>query len=100
MKKRSSEPLISVIVATYNHEKYIGRCLRSLLDQTLSKDLYEIVVIDDGSKDNTSYGLDLFHDSIIRITNKMPQWVVDQLNNDGLCIERSKNGKWFIESLG
>ena len=92
MKKRSSEPLISVIVATYNHEKYIGRCLRSLLDQTLSKDLYEIVVIDDGSKDNTSYGLDLFHDSIIRITNKRNIGLSKSLNKG---IKKS-NGKYIV----
>ena len=45
----TSKPLISVIVAAYNQEKFIGRCLRSLIDQTLSRDLYEIIVIDDGS---------------------------------------------------
>lgn len=44
--------------------------------------------------------LDYHNALIIRITNKIPQWVIDQLNNDGLCIERAENEKWFIESLG
>ena len=44
---------ISVIVSVYNQEKYIGRCLRSLLSQTIPMKDYEIIIIDDGSIDNT-----------------------------------------------
>ena len=51
---------ISVIVPAFNQEKYIGRCLRSLLSQTISHDLYEIIVIDDGSYDNTAFSIDQF----------------------------------------
>ena len=57
-------PLVSVIVPVYNQEKYLGRCLRSLLDQEMSRKDYEIVVIDDGSTDRSSYALDLFLDEI------------------------------------
>lgn len=55
-------PKISVIVAAYNQEEFIGRCLRSLLHQTLDTSQYEIIVIDDGSMDRTSYALSLFTD--------------------------------------
>lgn len=37
----------------YNVEQYIGKCLDSCLDQDLPKDEYEIVVVDDGSTDNS-----------------------------------------------
>ena len=46
---------VSVIVPVYNGEKYIGRCIRSLLDQNLEQSDYEIVVIDDGSVDRSGF---------------------------------------------
>ena len=54
---------ISVIVAAYNQEKYIGRCLRSLLNQNFPHCDYEILVVYDGSNDRTAYALELFSDS-------------------------------------
>lgn len=44
---------LSIIVPIYNGEKYVGECLDSLLDQNIQRDTYEIIVIDDGSTDNT-----------------------------------------------
>ena len=67
---KESKPKISVIVATYNQEKFIGRCLRSLLHQTLPHTDYEIVVINDGSSDKTGFALELFcdhNDSIVKV---------------------------------
>lgn len=55
-------PKVSVIVPVYNQEKYIGRCLRSLLHQTMPHVDYEVIVIDDGSEDLTPYALGLFND--------------------------------------
>ena len=43
-------PKISIIVPCYNVEKYLERCLLSLVNQSL-KDI-EIILIDDGSLDN------------------------------------------------
>jgi glycosyltransferase involved in cell wall biosynthesis len=57
-----NNPKVSVIVAAYNQERFIGRCLRSLLHQTLPASSYEIIVVDDGSTDRTAYALSLFTD--------------------------------------
>lgn len=43
----------SVIVPAYNAEKYLERCLTSLVAQDLPAEEYEIIVINDGSQDNT-----------------------------------------------
>lgn len=48
---------ISVIVAAYNIEKYIERCIDSLRNQTYEK--IEIILIDDGSVDSTGYLCDM-----------------------------------------
>ncbi len=55
---------VSVIVATYNCERYVGRAVRSLIEQSFAKEDYEIIVVDDGSTDNTAQVLDSFGDWI------------------------------------
>ncbi len=53
-------PRISVIVPAFNREFLVGRCLRSLLSQSLPPTDYEIVVVDDGSTDRTAFSVELF----------------------------------------
>lgn len=48
------KPLISVIVPAYNEEKYIEKCLKSLLNQDLPESEYEIIIVDNASTDNTA----------------------------------------------
>jgi glycosyltransferase involved in cell wall biosynthesis len=51
MTKNNSLPLISVVLATYNGELFIGKQLDSILAQTYSN--IEVIIVDDGSSDNT-----------------------------------------------
>ena len=47
------KPKISFIIPMYNAEKYIGTCIESIIAQNFVNEDYEIIVIDDGSKDNS-----------------------------------------------
>ena len=90
------EDLISVIVPIYNVEKYLSRCLESIINQTYSN--IEIICINDGSKDNCKDILDEFikKDKRIKIIKK---------ENGGLSDARNKgieiaSGKYitFVDS--
>ena len=66
----NSKPLISVIVPIYNVEKYLHRCIDSLLSQTSHN--YEILLIDDGSLDSSGEICDDYakRDSRVRVFHK------------------------------
>ena len=49
----SNKTLVSVIVATHNQAEFLPQCLASLVNQTLGRSFYEVVVVDDGSTDCT-----------------------------------------------
>lgn len=44
---------LSIIIPAYNVEKYIDRCLHSVVSQDIPLNEYEIIIVDDGSKDST-----------------------------------------------
>ncbi len=46
-------PTLSIIIPTHNSEPTIKRCLSSLTSQSYPRDKFEIIIVDDGSKDNT-----------------------------------------------
>lgn len=58
--------MISVVIPMYNAEKYVEKCLNSLLEQTY-KDL-EIIIVNDGSKDNSQTICERFAEQDKRIT--------------------------------
>jgi glycosyltransferase involved in cell wall biosynthesis len=60
----SPAPLVSIVTPTYNHGRYIGRCLESVLAQTEPR--WEQIVIDDGSTDGTAEIVNVFTDARIR----------------------------------
>lgn len=88
--------LISVIVPAYNVEKWLSRCLDSILNQTYKN--IEIVVIDDGSKDNTKSLIDEY-------SHKYKNIISVYQENQGVSYARvngikKANGEWigFIDS--
>jgi glycosyltransferase involved in cell wall biosynthesis len=58
----SSKPTVSVIIPTYNSANFIGNAVQSVLDQTDT--IFEIIVVDDGSTDDTPLVLEPFKDKI------------------------------------
>ena len=54
MSMNAAAPIISVIISTYNRQAYIITCLQYLAEQTLSKQSYEVVVVDNNCTDNTA----------------------------------------------
>ncbi len=68
--EHKDERLLSVIVAIYNVEPYLDRCLRSIVSQTYSN--LEIILVDDGSPDNCPAKCDEWaaHDDRIKVIHK------------------------------
>jgi glycosyltransferase involved in cell wall biosynthesis len=65
-KKKEVKDFISVIVPVYNSEKYLRRCIESIMDQTY-EDL-EIILVDDGSTDKSASICDEYANKDLRIS--------------------------------
>ncbi|MBN2298378.1 MAG: glycosyltransferase, partial [Deltaproteobacteria bacterium] len=73
MNFRSSNPLISIIIPTYNRAGLLCRSLESLISQSIAKDDYEVIVIDDGSTDETK-------DVCEQLADELPLFYLRQQN--------------------
>jgi len=51
LEKQMPEPLVSVVIPCYNHEKHVQECIQSIIDQDYQN--IELIIIDDGSKDGS-----------------------------------------------
>ncbi len=56
--------MVSLIITTYNYAQYVERAIRSGLDQSLSRDQYEIIVVNDASTDLTSQVLSNYEEEV------------------------------------
>ena len=86
----NNNPLVSVIIPAYNHEKYIIDCLKSVINQTYSN--IEIIVINDGSTDSTERVIKEFINSTnndINFISKRNEGICKTLNK-GLNIAKGK----------
>src|SRR5665647_237323 len=81
----------SIIVRTHNSEHFVRKAIDSALNQTLSKELFDIVVVDDISTDSTLSILSSHGDEIIVIALKG----VGAVKAANIGIKRTRN-KYFI----
>ena len=61
--------MVSVIVPVYNVEKYLDKCVSSILNQTYRG--IEIILIDDGSTDGCGRMCDEYQDERIRVIHQI-----------------------------
>ena len=81
---------LSVIIPTLNRAELLNRTLQSLSNQTLSSDDYEIIIIDNGSIDNTKEICDIWK-------SKFKNYIYIYDNRPGLHIGRNRG---YLESRG
>jgi glycosyltransferase involved in cell wall biosynthesis len=77
----------SVIIATYNYDRFIGDAIRSVQEQTA--DDLEIIVIDDGSTDETPAVLAAIRDSRLRV-HRIANSGVSVARNTGIALARGQ----------
>jgi len=92
---------VSVIVPVHNGELYIGRCVRSLLNQTLSQEEYEIIVVNDFSLDNTKKVIGPFMGDIRYFENEKKLGLPGTLNAGinkarGQFVVRVDSDDWVV----
>lgn len=90
---------ISLVIPVYNVEKYIDNCIKSCLEQSICHEDYEIIIVNDGTKDRSMDIVDIYYKqypTLIKIYNQ---------ENKGLSAARNSglnmtNGDyiWFIDS--
>lgn len=83
--------LISVIIPVYNRQNYIGRCLESVINQSYRN--IEIIIINDGSTDDSSAVCRAYSDSRIRVIDSQ-HYGVSRARNIG--IENSNGSSIFF----
>lgn len=71
--------LVSILIPAYNAERWIGDTVRSALNQTWAEK--EIIIVDDGSSDNTLRIAKLYESHIVKVVTQ---------NNSGACSARNK----------
>ena len=89
------KPLVSIVIPTYNHAKFISKALKSILDQTF-KD-WEAIIIDNQSTDQTNDILSKYSDPRIKSYKIDNNGIIAKSRNLGIKLSK---GKWiaFLDS--
>ncbi len=89
---------LSIIIPVYNVEQYIEKCIRSVENQNITKDEYEVLVYNDGTKDNSVQIIE-------KLLPQYPNMHFASHPNKGLSGTRNRGLReakgefiWFIDS--
>ncbi len=74
-------PLFSIIIPVYNVEKYLNKCVDSVLNQTFTD--FEVILVDDGSPDNCPAICDSYAEKDKRVR------VIHKQNGGLICARKS-----------
>lgn len=85
----ADSPEISAILTTYNRAHLLPRVLSGFLDQRLAQDRFELVVIDDGSSDNTAEVLEGFASKLPMRVFRQQQAGLAAAKNLGIFVSRA-----------
>lgn len=85
-------PQITVVIPALNEERFIGRAIRSVLNQSVPSADYEVIVINDASEDRTAFAADLFKDEI-RVLHNDRRMGLPACLNRGI---RTARGKYLV----
>jgi glycosyltransferase involved in cell wall biosynthesis len=90
-----SEPLVSVIMNVYNREKYLGKAIESVLNQTYKN--FEFIIVNDGSVDNSKNIALSYDDPRIKFIDNPINSGIGKSRNIGLKHTRGKY-IWAVDS--
>lgn len=89
------EPLISIVIPSYNHARYLTKALDSIISQTFQN--WEVIVVDNYSTDETDIVMEDYRDDRIRYYKINNEGVIAKSRNKGI---QEAHGEWiaFLDS--
>lgn len=102
--KLNDTPFISIVIPTYNRARFLGRSVRSVLNQTYKN--FEVIVADDASTDDTAEIIKTFKDDRIRYIRHESNAGAAAARNTGIKVSRGEyvafqdsDDEWLPEKL-
>tara|TARA_E500000178_G_C16961645_1_gene726330 strand:- start:519 stop:1421 length:903 start_codon:yes stop_codon:yes gene_type:complete len=95
MLNKKNNPLVSIVIPTYNRANFLKKAIDSVLNQTYSK--LELIIVDDHSTDNTDKIISSYNDERLKYLKNNSKGIIASSRNMGI---RNSRGEWiaFLDS--